>query len=273
MKQWSQWRAVYQSGLHKNTDMETQSQLKAQKFFRDEKKSKLRKYSELVIGNSSILQLIKYELIITLISGLPGALGLFLRSKLYPLLIGKVGKDVVFGRNITLRHPKKIKIGNGVIIDDNCMIDAKGVDNEGITIEDGVFIGRNCIIYCKNGDIHLEENVNVSHNCEIFSSNKLRLCKNTLISAYCYLMSGGYYDYENTQVKMIDQDGLDSKGELVIGSNCWIGAGVVILDNASVGDNSVIGAGAVVTKQVPENSLAVGIPAKVVKVLQRKEIS
>ena len=50
-----------------------------------------------------------------------------------------------------------------------------------------------------------------------------------------------------------------------IGRNCWLGAGAIILPGVTVGDNSVIGAGAVVNKDVPENCVAVGVPAKVIK--------
>ena len=85
----------------------------------------------------------------------PGALGLALRKTLYPLLLGTCGRNVVFGQNVVLRHPHKIHIGDNVVIDDNCLIDAKGESNAGIRIASGVFIGRNTILSCKNGDIEL----------------------------------------------------------------------------------------------------------------------
>ena len=53
--------------------------------------------------------------------------------------------------------------------------------------------------------------------------------------------------------------------EVKIGSNVWIGAGAVILPGVTIGDNSVIGAGSVVTKDVPENVVAVGNPCKVLR--------
>ena len=49
----------------------------------------------------------------------------------------RVGRNVVFGVNVTLRHPHKIAIGDNVVIDDSCCLDAKGTDNKGITIGDG----------------------------------------------------------------------------------------------------------------------------------------
>ena len=94
----------------------------------DESKSKVAKYQELVVGRSGLGALVAYELVMLCASWLPGALGLFLRGKLYPLLLGRVGRNVVFGANVTLRHPHKIAIGDNVVVDDQCCLDAKGTD-------------------------------------------------------------------------------------------------------------------------------------------------
>ncbi len=225
--------------------------------------SAFKKYRKMVYGDVSLYTFIKAELLNTLISPIPGAIGLFLRKKLYPSIFKSIGKNVIFGKNIVFRHPKKISIGNNVIIDDNCVIDAKGVSNRGIIIGDNVYIGRNTIVYCKNGDILIKQNVNISSNCQLFSSNKLTLLEDSVIGAYSYFLSGGEYDYRDKR-KFSEQDGMETKGELVIGKNCWIGARVTVLDAATIGDHCVIGAGAVVTKPIPSNSIAVGIPARVI---------
>ncbi len=226
------------------------------------KTPKWQQYAAITIGKIDGLSLLKYELIILLCNDLPGALGLYLRSKLYPSLLGAVGKNVIFGRGISLRHPHKICIGDNVIIDDNCLLDAKGHENSGITIGDGAFIGRNAIVYCKNGDIDIQSRVNLGSNCQLFSAKKLVIGQGTLIAAYSYMMSGGRYQYQS-EVPLAEQSSY-SEGPTVIGNNCWIGAKCVVLDSVSVGDNAVIGAGAIVTKDIPTNAIAMGIPAKVV---------
>ncbi|HEX6385864.1 MAG TPA: DapH/DapD/GlmU-related protein [Anaerolineae bacterium] len=241
--------------------------MKVSKLLADEKKSQARKYQELIIGRPGVGALIKYELITLLCSWVPGVLGLFLRSKLYPLLLGGAGRGVVFGANVVLRHPHKIFIGNDVIIDDNCMLDAKGASNKGIFIGDNVFIGRNSIVSCKDGDIWLEDGANIGFNCEIFSSSTVVVGRDTLVAAYCYLIGGGNYDLERQDITFAEQDGLDSQG-INIEPNTWIGAGVKILDGVTVGSGSVIGTGAVVLESVPANALAVGIPARVVRLRQ-----
>lgn len=58
--------------------------------------------------------------------------------------------------------------------------------------------------------------------------------------------------------------------DIIIGENVWVGAGCIITAGVHIGDGSVIGAGSVVTKDVPDNSLAVGSPAKIIKAGQKK---
>jgi acetyltransferase-like isoleucine patch superfamily enzyme len=191
----------------------------------------------------------------------PGALGLALRRSLYPLLLGVCGRNVVFGQNVVLRHPHKIHIGDNVVVDDNCLIDAKGESNAGIRIASGVFIGRNTILSCKNGDIALAEGANVGFNCEIFSASRVQIGRNELIAAYCYLI-GGTHDFRDASRPVIEQ-GRTSSG-ITVGDGAWLGAGAKILDGVEIGANAIIGAGAVVRESVPDRATAVGVPARLV---------
>ena len=234
--------------------------IEIQKEVFDEKKSKIAKYQKLVVGQEGLLKLIKYELIILLTSPIPGALGLFLRNKFFPKILGSLGKNVTFGSNVVLRHPHKIFIGNNVVIDDNCVLDAKGTNNNGIKIGNGVFIGRNTILSCKNGNITLDDNVNIGFNCEIFSASHVSVGENGLFAAYCYLIGGGH-SYDRTDIPVLYQD-RPSKG-IVLGPNTWLGAGVKILDGITLGRDVIIGAGAVVSRNIPDYCIAAGIPAKV----------
>ena len=173
----------------------------------------------------------------------PGALGLALRQTMYPLLLGACGRGVVFGQNVVLRHPHKIRIGDNVVLDDNCLIDAKGTSNAGIRIGNGVFIGRNTILSCKNGDIEIADGANVGFNCEIFSASRVSVGARALIAAYCYLI-GGDHDFGDASRPVLDQ-GRTSAG-IAIGAGAWLGAGAKILDGVQIGDQAIVGAGAVV---------------------------
>jgi len=225
------------------------------------KGSKISSYQDLVIGRRGLGALFLYETITTLISPIPGALGMFLRAKFYPLILGSVGRNVIFGKNIVFRHPHKIHIGDNCFIDDNCMIDAKGATNSGITIGKEVFIGRNTIIYCKDGNIELRDNVNIGYNCVVFSSSNVVLEDYALLAAYCFIVGGGEYSLENTGRPIALQPVTSGKG-VVLGRNCWLGAGVTVLDGSQIGHDCAIGATSLVNGEIPPFSIAVGIPAK-----------
>ena len=219
------------------------------------------KYAALVIGRTDFGSLLKYELVVTLTQGCPGALGLVLRKALYPSLLGSCGRNVVFGQNVVLRHPHKIHVGDDVVIDDNCLIDAKGESNAGIRIGSGVFIGRNSILSCKNGDIELADGANVGFNCEIFSASRVRIGANVLMAAYSYVI-GGDHDFSDASRPVLEQT--RRSAGVSVGDGAWIGAGAKILDGVSVGESAVIGAAAVVRDDVEPRAVAVGIPARIV---------
>jgi acetyltransferase-like isoleucine patch superfamily enzyme len=219
------------------------------------------KYASLVVGKRDLGSLLKYELIVTLTQGCPGALGLVLRKTLYRTLLGSCGRNVVFGQNVVLRHPHKIHVGDDVVIDDNCLIDAKGESNSGIRIGSGVFIGRNSILSCKNGDIELANGANVGFNCEIFSASRVRIGANVLMAAYSYVI-GGDHDFSDASRPVLEQT--RRSAGVSIGDGAWIGAGAKILDGVTIGEAAVIGAAAVVRDDVGPRAVAVGIPARVV---------
>ncbi len=226
----------------------------------DPKRSAREKYADLVVGRPGLGALLKHELVTLLAQAVPGALGLALRKTLYPSLLGACGRNVIFGQNVVLRHPHKIRIGNDVVIDDNCLLDAKGAENRGIAIGDGVFIGRNTILSCKNGDIDVEDGANIGFNCELFSASHVRVGKDTLLAAYCYLI-GGDHDFSDSSRSVIEQ--ARTSAGVNVGSGAWLGAGAKILDGVTVGDGAIIGAAAVVKNDVPAGAIAVGIPAKI----------
>jgi acetyltransferase-like isoleucine patch superfamily enzyme len=223
------------------------------------------RYARLIVGRAGLGALLKYELIVSLSQWVPGALGLALRKVLYPRLLGTCGRNVVFGQNVALRHPHKIRIGNDVAIDDNVLLDAKGADNEGVTIGNGVFIGRNTILSCRNGSIRIADGANIGFNCEIFSASLVTIGPNVLMAAYGYLI-GGDHDFSDATQPVLAQERRSSG--VTIGDGAWLGAGAKILDGVEIGAGSIVGAGAVVRESIPAGAIAAGIPARVIKMRQ-----
>jgi acetyltransferase-like isoleucine patch superfamily enzyme len=215
-----------------------------------------------VVGEPGWWALVRYELVLLLASWVPGALGLFLRARLYPRILGACGRNVAFGTNVVLRHPGKIRIGDDVAIDDQCVLDAKGAANRGIEIGRRVFLGRNTILACKDGDIVLEDGVNISYNCVVFSGSSVRLGADALLAAFCYVVGGGHA-FGRVDVPVVRQE-RPSRG-IEVGRGAWLGTGVTVLDGVRLGHDAVVGAHAVVAEDLPPFAVAAGVPARVVR--------
>jgi acetyltransferase-like isoleucine patch superfamily enzyme len=228
----------------------------------DARRSKVERYADLVVGERGWGALLRYELVMLLASWVPGAVGLVLRGWLYPWLLGACGRNVTFGTNVVLRHPGKIRIGDDVAIDDGCVLDAKGSGNRGIDIGSRVFLGRHTLLACKDGDIALEDGVNISYNCTVFSASSVRIGRETLLAAYCYVVGGGH-DFDRPDLPVVHQ-ARPSQG-IVVGAGGWLGAGSIVLDGVTVGPSAIVGAHAVVTQDVPAFAIVAGAPARVVR--------
>jgi acetyltransferase-like isoleucine patch superfamily enzyme len=228
----------------------------------EEGRSALRKYQDLVVGSRSLARLALHELVMLVACWTPGALGLLLRRVSYRWLLGAVGRNVVFGQGVVLRHPAKIRIGDDVTVDDLVLLDAKGETNRGIEIGSGVFLGRGTILSCKDGDIVLGERSNLGFHGEIFSGSTVTVGRNGLFAANVYLVGGGH-DFERGDVAVIDQP--RSSTGIVLGENVWLGTGVRVLDGVRVGSDVVVGANAVVNADLPDGAIAAGVPARVLR--------
>jgi len=242
--------------------LEERRPIAIQQTIRDPRRSALGKYQDLVVGSRSIARLLLHEAVVTATSWVPGALGLFLRRICYRWLLGSVGRNVTFGHSVVLRHPAKIRLGDDVVVDDLVVLDAKGETNRGITVGNGVFLGRGTILSCKDGDIDLGDHVNIGFYSEIFSGSSVTVGAHGLFAAYTYLVGGGH-EFDRPGVPVVEQ-ARRSKG-IAVGENVWLGAGVKVMDGVRLGRDVVVGAGAVVTEDLPDGVVAVGVPARVVR--------
>lgn len=248
--------------LKSETQLEQMPGLHAKMF--DERKSNLQKYQDMTVGHGGLLTLLRYEITMLFFSQIPGALGLVLRQIFYTPLFKSVGRNVIFGRNLTVRHPHKISLGDNIIIDDDCLLDAKGTNNEGIHIGNGFTIGRFSSLVCKNGSIKIGNHVNIGTSVKIVVGNggTITIGNSLDIGSSCHL-SGGSYDYSQADVLPSSQR-QETKG-ITIEDMAWVGAGTIILDGTTIGSKSIVGAGSVVNRDVPSKSVAAGVPAKVIR--------
>jgi acetyltransferase-like isoleucine patch superfamily enzyme len=228
----------------------------------DQKGSALGKYKALTTGDISMPKFFYYEFITWLLGGRSGALGILLRKKLYKNIFKAYGSNIIIGRNCIFRHPSKISLGDNVVIDDNSIIDARGCEDEGIDIANGVMINRNCAIQSKGGDIKIGEGVSIGAGGQLVSWGGISIGAGTAIAGGCYISAGTYKMTDFTSP--ISQRQPYTEGPVTIGKNVWVATRATILDGVEIGDNAVISAGAVVTGNINARAVAHGNPAKVI---------
>lgn len=125
--------------------------------------------------------------------------------------------------------------------------------------------GENFLIepsfYCDYGyNIEIGENFYSNHNLVILDPGKVKFGDNVFIGPNC-----GFYTANHPLDPAMRNKGLEDAKPIVVGDNVWFGGNVVVLSGVKIGNNCTIGAGSVVTKDIPDNSLAVGSPCKVIR--------
>lgn len=154
--------------------------------------------------------------------------------------------------------------GRGARIAKLCRI--RTSDGGEIVLGDTVHIDRFSFIIARVGKLMLGINTYVGEGCIISAVDSVTIGRNVLIAEHVTIRD---QDHEIEGVRPYRLAGMRS-APIIIGDNVWIGAKVTVTSGVEIGDNSVIGANSVVTRNVPANTLAVGIPARVIRKLVAK---
>jgi acetyltransferase-like isoleucine patch superfamily enzyme len=114
-------------------------------------------------------------------------------------------------------------------------------------------------IYINYGKhLSIGKNVFINFNCTFLTLGGIVIEDNVLVGPDVKILSEGH------PLSLVDRQSL-VPGKVHIKQNAWIGAGAIILPGISIGENAVVATGAVVTKDVPANTVVAGIPAKIIK--------
>ena len=139
---------------------------------------------------------------------------------------------------------------------------------ENISIGNNVFVGYKTWLAAlpltgeKSCLLELQDGVTIGHFNHIYATKKIVLEKDVLTADKVYI-SDNLHGYSDIHVPIKNQS-IIQHGEVVIGEGSWLGENVCVL-GARIGKHCVIGANSVVTKDIPDYSVAVGAPAKVIK--------
>ena len=134
-------------------------------------------------------------------------------------------------------------------------------------------IGENCYIEPPlranwgGKNVHFGNNVYVNFNLTLVDDAHIFVGDDTMIAPNV-ILAGGTHPISPEIRKKKGQYNLPVK----IGKNVWIGTGCIVLPGVSIGDNTVIGAGSVVTKDIPENVVAVGNPCRILREINENDM-
>ena len=158
-------------------------------------------------------------------------------------------------------------LGKGVYIADRVIIyqaNYGGIKSAEIVLGDGVRILRDTILETgQGGSIKIGNKTWIHPRCQINAyKSDIIIGIGVDIASNCAFYS---YDHGIEAGKLIREQPLTTKGPIIIDDQAWLGFGVIVLSGVHIGKGAVIGAGSVVTNDIPENSIACGSPAKVIK--------
>lgn len=137
--------------------------------------------------------------------------------------------------------------------------------------------GKNMVLQCWSAyegdsfspDLQIGDNAHIGENCHIGCINSIIIGDNFLTGRNIYITDHFHGDGTMSEAEVPPiKRALYSKGKVDIGNNVWLGENVVIMPGVTIGNNVTVGANAVVTKDLPGNCVAAGVPAKILRMKQ-----
>ncbi|MGQ4649274.1 DapH/DapD/GlmU-related protein [Lyngbya aestuarii] len=198
--------------------------------------------------------------VIPLVGWIPSRPGKILRRLLYRTIFAKIGTnvDIEFGSEFVC--PSNIEIGDFARLHRDLRISCRK-DNSKIRLGVWAQIDRGVDIKMHQpGEILIGDHTYIGpYTC--LSGNDIKIGNYCLIASHSGIYANNHI-FADPNRSIVQQR--NSYQGIVIEDDCWLGSGVRVVDGITIGQGSVIGAGAVVTKDIPPYSIAVGVPAKVI---------
>jgi acetyltransferase-like isoleucine patch superfamily enzyme len=193
--------------------------------------------------------------------GLPALLRFMRRNKMLNLKYGVLLLRLAAWK---LRLRGRLQLDGLAFIGPRCRLEV----GKGAVIELGrwSWVGHGCKIRCHEGRVSLGAKSVMGQECTISAYQHVSIGRECVIADRVMLID---FDHGSVEVdRPIRLQGI-YKRDVRVGHNVWIGYGACILRGVTVGDNAIIGTNAVVTRDVPENAVVGGVPAKVLRMRER----
>ncbi len=159
----------------------------------------------------------------------------------YILLTNIKSKYLFIRKGANINHSRQILFGNNVSIGNQVRIN----------------------FFKESAKLIFGNNAYIGHKVSFLLGGSIMIGQDTIIASHVCIASENHGVNPESPIPYKDQELICSN--VIIGSGCWIGEKVVILPGVNIGNKCVIGAGAIVTKDIPDYSIAVGNPARVIK--------
>jgi acetyltransferase-like isoleucine patch superfamily enzyme len=169
-------------------------------------------------------------------------------------------KKVFIEKNVQIPYPETVIIKGNCTIKSNVQI--KTCKNSNIVLNDNTMICSYTTLETAGGYIEIGKNIIIGEFSTIQGQGGVVLEDNVLLASHVHFISN-HHQYTNVNQSIKDQPNIS--GKILVKENTWIGINVVILSGVTIGKNCVIGTGSIVKHDIPDYSVAVGNPAKVVK--------
>ncbi len=202
------------------------------------------------------------ELIHSLLSNFP----LIVRGLIFSLGRKEIKNGIFIGNNVTVKFKKKLQVKSGTMIEDGCKLEClskKGIQiGRGVTIANYSILKSSGALSSKGKGIVIGDNSAIGSHSFIAGQGGVDIGADVIAGPGLKIFSANHnFESVNTLIRLQNE----SKKGVIIKNNCWIGAGVTILDGVTIGEGSIIGANSLVNSDIPDYSIAVGSPSKVIK--------
>jgi acetyltransferase-like isoleucine patch superfamily enzyme len=204
------------------------------------------------------------ECLQALFGWIPSVLGIGLRALAYKAILHSEGLAAIED-HVRLCRPEDIWLGQRAYIDHGAYLHG---GEGGLRVGAGSWIMNGCRLHVFNfrglphAGIHIGARTFVGEGSIMRGQGGIVVGDNVLFGPATRILAVNHV-FVDPDVPIMDQ-GITAQG-IRIEDNCWIGAGATVLDGVTIGRGSCVGAGAVVTKTIPPYSLAVGVPARVIR--------
>ena len=189
-----------------------------------------------------------------------------IRGFLFQLISLMRPKFIFMATGIKILHRRKLSVAGTLTVGRNVTIDCLSLEGvkfgSNVNIPDGSYIRCTGVISALGKGLTVGNNTGFGHYTFINAQGGVVIGNDVIIGSNVKILAENH-KFDNLEVP-IRLQGVSRQG-ITIDSNVWIGANVTILDGVHIHSGSVIGAGSVVTTSIPENSVAVGVPCKVIK--------